>query len=746
MAASLWIGLGAKGWAVPGLGQLPGHGTIATGSATYQNVTQNGFTNAATLTVSGNTAILWGSSGGTLNVTGSGSGFNVGSSAYLSITAASNGSSLLNVDTTGSPSYIMGTINVTSAIPLFVANGSGVVVGPNAIITAPGGLGLLGYDLSGQASSFNGTVSVTPTTVGSFVNVQSGATLNASGASLLIAAPTVNVGIATSTSLVGTYGPNPISILAGYYFNQYYPSRGRYAEYGAPTPITNAIAGATPGSITISGPTSGFYAFPSGNPTGTLLLSSGNIITSGNLSLSGVGRLEWGTFNPSNLAAATFTNNGTIVWTAPGITHQLTTGSLVNNGTIQAGTSDVIINVGGSITNNSGATIDGGGFNVALLAGISSSPGNGIGGGIVNFGTINGYNYVRLVASNENGIGPYPGGGIFSNGTISITNPNGFSSTVINPVSFLFEEFGGPMVGTGTGSYLNVGSRTGNVFLGGTINVADPKGLGRAIFAAGYNPFTNAFTTASQQFTLATNITAQNVFFGGGSLVGPAVVTTQNMVIAARGNVNNRTGSDPLNNSFHLSNGPWAATTNVVINAIGTTGKQAINLAINGNATVNSGQTSTFLHNDTIGLSLPTPNAGSNLLVNASGNLTINPSMVIEYLAFDPYTLSKFVFHVPGFSFPGGIVFMSGGTLKINTIVDNGYTSQAVAGQGIFFQAPKIVTTSPVITSGNTWVNFSTTPTTVPAIYSATPVSKITPNIFNVALNPSAYHVRSFSP
>ncbi|QSR88127.1 hypothetical protein IT6_06980 [Methylacidiphilum caldifontis] len=89
---------------------------------------------------------------------------------------------------------------------------------------------------------------------------------------------------------------------------------------------------------------------------------------------------------------------------------------------------------------------------------------------------------------------------------------------------------------------------------------------------------------------------------------------------------------------------------------------------------------------------------------------------------------------------------MSGGTLTVNTIVDNGYTGTAVAGQGIFFQAPTIVTTSPVITSGNTWVNFSTTPSTVPAIYSATPLTTITPNIFNVALNPGAYHVRPFSP
>ncbi|QSR88126.1 hypothetical protein IT6_06975 [Methylacidiphilum caldifontis] len=582
MAASLWIGLGTKGWAVPGAGQLPGHGSVVSGlpGTTY---TQAAGTNTATLTIpaGSNTAILWQSSGGTLNVAGSGPGFNVGSAATLIITAGGAGSSLLNVDTTGSPSYIMGTLTVNSSggntLPVYVANGSGIVVGPKASITAPLGLGLLGYDLSSQASSFNGTVSVAPTTAGSSVTVQSGATLNATGGAVTIAAPTVNVGIATPTSFAGVW----VNILSGYAF-----TTGLGANILLFSPITNATAGATAGSITISGPASSSFIFPSNS----YLLYSGNITTSGILDLSTLGVLHWGTFNPSNLAAATFTNNGTITW-APNNFHvinQSNSGSLVNNGSIQAGTADLVINVGGSITNNPGATIDGGGFNVKLLAGTTSAPGNGIGGGIVNHGTISGFNSVQLFASNVNGIGPYPKGGIFSDGTIAITNP----------------------AGNANGSTLIVKSDSGNVFLGGTVNIADPKGLNAADLSV----------PSGQFFTLGTNLMAEFVAAFGGSFVGPATITTETIIFDVTGNVNNRTGNNPLNNGFHLANGPWAPNTSIYVTANGV-GKQAINLAINGNASVTSGSTYTFANSSSTigGVTTPAPNAGSNLLVNASG-------------------------------------------------------------------------------------------------------------------------------
>ncbi|KIE57720.1 hypothetical protein A946_11675, partial [Methylacidiphilum kamchatkense Kam1] len=214
LAAGLWLSLGQKGWAIiPTIPStaLPGNGNVVAGSVTSYT--------GGTLTVSGNTAILWGN--GTLNNLpqgGSVPGFNIGSSATLNIiTTTLTPSPVLNVDVTGNPSQILGTLNAAVLTPVFVANGSGIIVGPHASIIAPGGIGLLGYDFSSTASTFAGTVSVGSTTTGSFVNIQSGASIS-SGASILVAAPQVNVGIAHPGSISYV---NNFFVLSGYSFTSF---------------------------------------------------------------------------------------------------------------------------------------------------------------------------------------------------------------------------------------------------------------------------------------------------------------------------------------------------------------------------------------------------------------------------------------------------------------------------------------------------------------------------------------------
>ncbi|KIE57711.1 hypothetical protein A946_11740 [Methylacidiphilum kamchatkense Kam1] len=459
------------------------------------------------------------------------------------------------------------------------------------------------------------------------------------------------------------------------------------------------------GSITISGPSSGTFSFVIGD----FVESSGSITTSGNLILPGGKNTQWGTGNGINLASGVLTNNGTLEFTGSSLTGGVVTGSLVNNGTILANGADLYISVGGSITNNSGATITGitstGNFNVTLNAGVHGSPGNGIGGGINNMGTISGFDSVALSASNVNNLGPYPLGSISNTGTISITDPS--SSTVAT-------------------SALDITSSTGSVFLNGVVSMADPNGVTNASFT------TN--TLGNFGMNMNANVTAATVDFDVHNLSGSGVLTASTVDLTATGNVRNVVSpTNPLLNGFTIANGPFGSTA-ITINADGNA-PQIINLHVNGNAVINSGDTGTFVNSvtsPTTGLMNPVPNARGNLLVNATGNLTVNGSASIligDYaLSTDILGLSK------AFVFPGGVALKAGGVMTVNASIDNGYT--AVAGtnfQGVFLSAPSIFVNGPFVTSGNTIVHASG-PISA-AVYVASPVSPFFPSVYTAVLS-----------
>ncbi|WP_208526694.1 hypothetical protein, partial [Methylacidiphilum sp. Yel] len=119
LAAGLWLSLGQKGWAIPFSNQLPGNGQWVSGTPSTAP-TYTGVLGSATLTVSAPTGILWGSAAPNItNVPGSAPGFNIGQSATLTI---NGGFPVLNVDVTGNPSYIMGSLTAAASTPVFVAN------------------------------------------------------------------------------------------------------------------------------------------------------------------------------------------------------------------------------------------------------------------------------------------------------------------------------------------------------------------------------------------------------------------------------------------------------------------------------------------------------------------------------------------------------------------------------------------------------------------------------------------------
>ncbi|QDQ41514.1 hypothetical protein [Methylacidiphilum kamchatkense] len=320
-------------------------------------------------------------------------------------------------------------------------------------------------------------------------------------------------------------------------------------------------------------------------------------------------------------------------------------------------------------------------------------------------GTISGFDSVALSASNVNNLGPYPLGSISNTGTISITDPS--SSTVAT-------------------SALDITSSTGSVFLNGVVSMADPNGVTNASFT------TN--TLGNFGMNMNANVTAATVDFDVHNLSGSGVLTASTVDLTATGNVRNVVSpTNPLLNGFTIANGPFGSTA-ITINADGNA-PQIINLHVNGNAVINSGDTGTFVNSvtsPTTGLMNPVPNARGNLLVNATGNLTVNGSASIligDYaLSTDILGLSK------AFVFPGGVALKAGGVMTVNASIDNGYT--AVAGtnfQGVFLSAPSIFVNGPFVTSGNTIVHASG-PISA-AVYVASPVSPFFPSVYTAVLS-----------
>ncbi|VVM06583.1 beta strand repeat-containing protein [Methylacidimicrobium tartarophylax] len=720
------LGIGSVRATVIGLQQLPGHGSVVGGSASTTGHYGAGGTGHIQVTAP-DTVINWGNTGGTIGTNQPG-GFNIGGSAHLTITGG-HGTSLLNVDVTGNPSQILGMMNTN--MPTFIANANGIIVGPSASIVAPAGLGLIAATVNERAFATTGQLPISfaasgPLTVAGDLHAAGGPgkSIILAGSGAVNIAPIPN-GAAhyfkpgTNVTVVGGVG-GTFSASTGLFTPGDAPGSSTPSAT-APTTVTlNLGTSAHPYDLRLSGPNG---AAPT---VGTMVLANGSIVNNGVLTSS------TGNLIPFLQWTGTLTNNGTIInaslESGPQVgrvsfqgntSAKLAYGGLVNNGAITTQIPALVVDLPGTIINSSGATISNSnvGGSVSLLAGNVALPlFNGVGGAVINHGAVVAYGGVSLVASNPYHVGPNPGGGVFSDGSIQILSSSAH-----------------------TGAILTVQSATGNAFLGGTVTTPhDPLGLSLAFFQSGRSP--------TSTFTLGTNVTAQNlVQFTGGSLTGPGTVTTNTLhLLNFTGSVNNVTSpTNYLANGFHVANGT-SGNTHIILDmpttGMGAIGRQVVNLNVAGNATLTSGHTSTFVNGlGSVGI-LPTEaNVGSNLLVQASGNMAVNPSLVGPA----NYALSTGALHTPGFVFPGGIVLIAGSTLALNTVVDNGYAPTVVAGQGIFFQAPHIVNTAPVITSGNAWVNFSTAPTSAPPIlYGVTAA----PGGYTIAADPSAYHIRSYMP
>jgi len=350
-------------FAAPSANQLPGNGVVTSGSVTSSNqsVPSSG---PETITLGKNTVITWGGSGTPKINTGQPSGFNIGSQASLTFKGSH---AVLNIDASGNPSQIMGSL--TNNGDLFVANGNGIIVsGSNASIKSTSGMvGLIGESgsslhygstLSGNTYdgiSFNGTK-------GGNVTIGKSAKVGGTGTTQVLVAGGGNVNVGDLGNLSGT---SSVTVMAG----QPSSNGGSFASNNK-----NAV-------LTVSGTA----------PANTSLDTAGTLVTTNTASEN---YTDFATNHKSltlNLGTANhygkLDNKGTL-YVQKGLNYGTSRFDTLNNSVIDWA-SPSVITLPGSLTNKGHINIDesgGGGLPVQA----KNSNVQIQGGDLTNKGTING--------------------------------------------------------------------------------------------------------------------------------------------------------------------------------------------------------------------------------------------------------------------------------------------------------------------------------------------------------------------
>ena len=375
---------------------LPGQGQVVAG---YANNTTPSSTTGQNIQVGasgGDSGVIiqWGggTTGATINSSGT-PGFNIGSAGtvtFVNQTATGTGkaTAVLNIDVSGNPSSIDGTLAMTATggatpVPLYVANANGIMVGGNAVINAPAGLGLVNADLSSSNAqavfeqsgnplpiSFEGatggvsiaggyTTGANPadlSNVGNFLLVAGAGSVNITGGHIGTSGSAeaipgnLNVvagigGYWTGTTLSGSFYPQDQG--AGQTFGSLstsnYDSRGDFSYQDAATSVSLNLG-------TTSAPYDG---------SSLSVYADGAVNNNGHLT-----DLQGASFNWLN---GTFTNNGTLDYGNQGASGslQVTTSSATlgytgNNSDLYGNTTMAV--GAGDFVNASGAIINAGGY------------------------------------------------------------------------------------------------------------------------------------------------------------------------------------------------------------------------------------------------------------------------------------------------------------------------------------------------------------------------------------------------
>ncbi|WP_324576913.1 hypothetical protein [Accumulibacter sp.] len=686
--------------AVTSPNQMPGAGTVVVGNVAADagntkggaaGTTITGLATGATLTVTGSSVVTWGASAAAAlepAVGGNPGGFNLGSGATLNFKAAAP-VGLLNVDVSGSASSINGSLADTSAagggvggVAVFIANRNGVVVGSTAKIALPAGFGALGVNLEGATAQTDFAAGKLDLNMSGAapVTIEAGAKIGRDAAAAL---PNSYVLLAGSTiTNAGTINSQQVVVDAGAIRN---------------TPSAPILGQQT--------------AFTAGKADSTAT----GVVTSPMLAVTTNDSVAYAT------ATGSFTNSG-IISSAGSPAQIWVNGPVTNSGTLSAGSASSASTL---FVRSNGFTNTG----TLATANVDIWNASAAGGNVALGGTVGAFAGAASPTNSLNSVF------IDVNGNVSVTAPitvaNSFNNNYIirgNAVTISAAQNVAP---TADG----VSTAHGDIILAVNSPLQNITIASGGSLAAGSVNLGNLTASDLPNVNLSGNITAASgaggitrVAFNGYTMgldaTGAATITTPEFDATVRGSLRNPVStSNWLQNGLKLVNPSTTTPMSVNVAAVGG-GFQAINLNVTGPVNLTSqdpvsGFTSTKTAFGGTGAGRPittgttvagglVANGGSQFIINASGNLNINPGVKFD-AAHDASD---------GFSFPGGVVFKSAGTLTTNAVVDNAWTTVAQPFGGVFFEAPTIVALNYVATNGNSWVNFSTKPSTgVPTLY-----------------------------
>jgi filamentous hemagglutinin family protein len=485
------------------------------------------------------------------------------------------------------------------------------------------------------------------------------------------------------------------------------------------TYIAGVLGQNNAGTIAYTGYTNPWYntASPTGN--GFVQTPVGSVDNSGTLNPGGVGLTIWanGITNTGTLNVGT---NGLLVLNSDKGDISLGGTVQASKGTAAIGGASLATLTSGNVTVSAPLTIRGDSTGATFAAPTGSFL-VGAKGDVKISGTVG----TSDTRADSKGVATY---GVTGN-SITITadqtanNING--TTTKQPTATLNVNQNGQTVTIGDGTTFTAG----NVMIGTGVNGSVPSAAGPpAVF--GYQNRVNLVAdgniTATNTAELAqrayedgdVNIYATNV---AGS--GNGVITGQVIGIQAFNHVRK---SQPLLTDDYWSNGLVLKTVGsdptVNLYADGQ-GRQFWNLRVDGNATLNSGDTANprFIGPSLSGTGAAganNPNILSQVMFMATGNIQLGgtpvPGVVTNGLGMDTRGVSNGLFYWPGLLYLGNIGSLdtprSIGTGSIASVgpVNNSVATPVSGGQGQYFMTNSLSLSGSIYTNLNSWVNYAT--------------------------------------